>query len=247
VTTPAERPVGYLAPEAEAALRQTSTATLTTQLLRRGFRNTYLAGLLPLRPDLRLLGYAFTLRFVPMREDLDLGGETNNDTNIQRLAVEGVGPGDVLVIDARNDTGAATLGNILVTRMLQRGATGVVSDGALRDTSAFSAIELPAYCRATHQSQSSVRHHPADLNVPIGCAGVLVMPGDVVVGDADGVVVIPQAVANEVALAALEQDRREEFVLEKIAAGASLRGTYPPNAETQAEYEAWRRSSRRLE
>jgi regulator of RNase E activity RraA len=239
-----ERPAGYLSDAALVALRRASTATLTTQLLRRGFRNTYLAGLSAIRPELRMVGYAFTLRYVPMREDLDLV-EIDNRTSAQRLAVEAVGPGDVLVIDARNDTGAATLGNILATRIQRRGAAGIVTDGALRDTSAFRAIDLPTYCRATHQTQSTARHHPVDMNVPIGCAGVLVMPGDVVVGDADGVVVIPAAVAEEVALAALEQDEREAFVLENIEGGAGIVGVYPPDATTLAEYEAWRRTRER--
>lgn len=235
-----ERPTGYLSAAAEAALRQVSTATLTTQLLKRGFRNTFLAGLVPVRPDLRLVGYAFTLRYIPMREDLDLSGDFDNWTNQQRIAVETVGPGDVLVIDARNETVSGTLGNILATRVMVRGAAGIVSDGAFRDWPAFQAIDLPTYARAAHATASSARHHPADLNVPIGCAGVAVMPGDVVVGDAEGVVAIPRAVAEEVALAALEQERLEEFILAKVAAGASIRGVYPPDERTRAEYEAWR-------
>ena len=233
------RPTGYLSEAALEALRHASTATITTQLLKRGFRNTFLAGLTATQPDMRMVGYAFTLRYVPMREDLDLV-DIDNTTSAQRLAVEAVGPDDVLVIDARNDVGAATLGNILAERMLVRGAAGIVSDGALRDTSAFREIRLPTYIRATHQTQSTARHHPADMNIPIGCAGVLVMPGDVVVGDADGVVVIPQAVAEDVALASREQELREAFVLEKIRAGASILGVYPMDAKTLAEYEAKR-------
>lgn len=234
--THTDRPTGYLSAAAHEALRHASTATITTQLLKRGFRNTFLAGLTAIRPEMRMVGYAFTLRYVPMREDLDLI-EIDNTTSAQRLAVEAVGPGDVLIIDARNDVGAATLGNILAERIMMRGAAGIVSDGAMRDTSAFRDIGLPTYARATHQTQSTARHHPADMNVPIGCAGVLVMPGDVVVGDADGVVVIPAAVAEEVALGALEQERREEFVLQKIRAGSSILGVYPPDASTLAEYD----------
>lgn len=231
-----DRPTGYLSPAATNALQRASTATITTQLLKRGFRNTFLAGLTATRPDMRMVGYAFTLRYVPMREDLDLV-DIDNTTSAQRLAVEAVGPGDVLVIDARNDIGAATLGNILTERIMVRGAAGIVTDGAMRDTSAFGEIELPVYIRATHQTQSTARHHPADMNVPIGCTGVLVMPGDVVVGDADGVVVIPRAVAEEVALASHEQEQREEFILEKIRAGSSILGVYPPDENTLVEYE----------
>jgi len=236
MTSMTERPTGYLSPEAMDAYNRVSTATITTRLMKRGFRNTYLAGVMPVRPELRMLGYAFTLRYGPMREDLDLA-DYDNTTNVQRIAIESVGPGDVLVIDARNDVQAATIGNILATRMLMRGAAGIVSDGAFRDTSAFRAIDIPSYCRATHQTQSSARHHPIDLNTPIGCANVLVVPGDVVVGDADGVVIVPRAVAEEVALGALEQELKEDFVLKKIEAGSSITGVYPPGPETLAEFE----------
>ncbi|HUZ01416.1 MAG TPA: hypothetical protein VMU89_13790 [Thermomicrobiaceae bacterium] len=236
-----DRPTGYLSDAARAALRQASTATLTSQLIKRGFRNTFLGGLTALRPDLHMVGYAFTLRWVPMREDLDSGGTVDNRTNVQRLAVEAVGREDVLVMDASGDLMAGTLGNILASRVLARGATGVVTDGALRDVTGFREIEIPSYARGGHGANSSNRYHPADMNVPIGCAGVLVMPGDVMVGDADGVVAIPRAVAEEVALAALEQDELEAFVLEKIQGGSSLLGVYPPDAGTRAEFEAWRR------
>lgn len=237
-----ERPSGYLSKDAEAALRQASTATLTSQLLKRGFRNTFIGGLWPLRPDLRMVGYAFTLRYAPMREDLDLEVDFDNWTNVQRLAVEEVGPGDVLVIDTRNDVGSGSLGNILATRIKMRGGAGVVTDGAFRDAEAFKRIDLPTYTRGVHAATSSTRHHPVDMNVPIGCGHVLVMPGDVVVGDAEGVVVIPRAVAEDVALAALEQERMEAFVLTRIEAGESIRGVYPPDDTTRAEYQKWRES-----
>jgi len=230
-----DRPTCYLSAQAEDALRRVSTATLTSQMLKRGYRTTFMAGVAPVRPDLRMVGYAFTLRYVPMREDLDLG-PTDNRASIQRIAVESVGPGDVLVIDARGDVEAGVLGDILSTRMQVRGAVGLVTDGALRDVPAFRAMEFPTYCRTAHASQSAVRHHPADLNVPVGCGGVLVMPGDVVVGDAEGVVVLPRAIAEEIALAALEQEEIEAFVLEKIRAGASIHGIYPPDEATRVEF-----------
>lgn len=235
-----DRPTGYLSVKAEAALKQVSTATLTSQLLKRGFRNTFLAGVEPLLPDLRMVGYAFTLRFVPMREDLDHSGPVDNLTSAQRIAIESVGPGDVLVMDARGDLNSGTIGDILTTRMKLRGAVGVVTDGALRDRRGMQQTGLPSYARATHGAASPTRHHPADINRPIGCAGVLVVPGDVVVGDADGVVIIPQAVAEEVALAALEQEEIEAFVLTKIEGGASIIGVYPPNDQTRAEFQAAR-------
>lgn len=221
-------------------LHTVSTATLTSQLIKRGFHNTFMAGLYPLRPDLRLVGYAFTLRYVPAREDM-VDTLYDNTKNIQRLAVEAVGEDDVLVIDARGDVRAATLGNILATRLKARGAAGLVTDGALRDTPGFKEIDLPAYIRAPHATTSFEVHHPVDINVPIGCGGVLVMPGDVIVGDGEGVVAIPAQVAEEVARDAYEQERLEEFIQEKIRQGASILGVYPPNDETRAEFALWRR------
>jgi regulator of RNase E activity RraA len=234
------RPSGYLSETAIKALHEVSTATLTSQLLKRGLRNSFLGGLTPLRPDIRMVGYAFTLRYAPMREDLDLEVDYDNLTNVQRLAVEAVGAEDVLVIDARNEIHSASLGNILATRIKMRGGTGIVTDGALRDANAFRNIEIATYTRGVHATTSSTRHHPVDMNVPIGCANVLVMPGDVMVGDADGVVSIPRTVAEEVARAAVEQERLEAFVLGKIQGGASIIGVYPPDDKTRAEYERQR-------
>lgn len=242
-----DRPHGYLSAAALDALRRASTATLSTQLVKRGFRNTFMAGLTPLRPDLRLVGYAYTLRYVPMREDLDIDRPVDNRTNPQRLAIEDVGPGDVLVIDARGDVRAATLGNILAERMLARGAAGIVTDGAFRDLPEFRQMGFPTYAKAAHAAVSWLAHHPVDRNVPIGCAGVLVMPGDVIVGDAEGVVAIPAHVAERVALDAAAQEELEEFLLEKVRAGASILSAYPPDAATRAEFERWKAQRSRAE
>lgn len=228
-----------LSAEAFTKLRTVSTATLTVQLQKRGFRNTFLQGLTPLRPDLRMVGYAFTLRYVPMREDL-LDRNYDNTKNVQRLAIESIGQDEVLVIDARGDVRAGTLGNILATRIMLRGAAGLVTDGAVRDSPAFRAIDLPTYIQAPHAAVSYSIHHPLEMNVPIGCAGVLILPGDVIVGDAEGVVAIPAQVAESVAQDAYEQERLEEFLEGKIAAGASILGIYPPNEETLREYGEWR-------
>lgn len=228
-----------LSPEAFNKLRAVSTATLTVQLQKRGFRNTFLQGPTPLRPDLRMVGYAFTLRYVPMREDL-LDRNYDNTKNVQRIAIETIGQDEVLVIDARGDVRAGTLGNILATRIMKRGAAGIVTDGAVRDSPAFRNMDLPTYIQAPHAAVSYSIHHPLEMNVPIGCAGVLIMPGDVIVGDAEGVVAIPAQVAESVAEDAYEQDRLEEFLEGKIAAGASILGVYPPNEETLAEYRAWK-------
>jgi len=228
-----------LTADAFAKLRTVSTATLTAQLQKRGFRNTFLAGLAPLRADLRLVGYAFTLRYVPAREDLT-DALYDNTKNIQRIAVESVNQDDVLVIDARGDVRAATLGNILATRLKARGAAGLVTDGALRDTPGYRELDFPSYVKAAHAATSFLIHQPVDINVPIGCAGVLIMPGDVMVGDGEGVVAIPAALAEEVAHDAYEQERLEEFIQQKVAGGASILGVYPPDEQTKAEYAAWR-------
>lgn len=228
-----------LSEQASEALRRASTATLSTQLLRRGFRNTFIRGLVPTRPDLRLAGYAFTLRYVPVREDVGVRDTPDNSTNVQRVAVESVGPEDVLVIDARGELGAAVLGDILATRIAARGASGIVTDGCFRDSPSFAGLDLPAYHRAPHAALSWLAHHAVDLNVPIGCGGVLVLPGDVVVGDAEGVVVIPAAHAEAVALDAAEQQLVEHFALERVRAGESIADLYPLAESRRAEFERW--------
>jgi regulator of RNase E activity RraA len=220
--------------------RRISTATLTSQLQKRGFANTFMQGVLPLRPELRLAGQAFTLRNIPAREDLEPPGETDNRTSKQRLAVESVGPGEVLVIDARGDARAATLGDILAARIMHRGAAGIVTDGAFRDTPSIRELDLATYAQGQSPYVSTRIHHPQDINVPIGCGGVAVLPGDLIVGDGEGVVVVPRAIAEEVVQAAFEQDEREKFIMSKVQAGASILGVYPPDADTLREYEAWK-------
>ena len=227
-----------LSAEAEAALRRVATATLTSQLQRRGIRNTFLTGLRPSRPDLRLLGYAATLRYVPLREDVAAADKA--PLNAQKQAVESVSPGDVLVIEARSEAGAGTMGDILATRAMRRGAAGIVTDGGLRDSPTFAALELPVYSRAPHGATLGLLHHPLDANLPVTCAGVLVMPGDVLVGDAEGVVVLPAALAEEVARDALEQEERETFALERVDAGESVRDLFPLAESRRAEFETWR-------
>lgn len=221
-------------------LRGVSTATLTSQLATRGLRRTFMTGVRPLRPQDRMVGVAFTLRYVPAREDLDSVVGFNNETNVQRLAIERVGPGEVLVIDARGDVSAATLGNILAARLRARGEAGIVTDGAFRDAAGIAAEPIPSYYRGAHAQRSTVAHHAADMQTVIGCGGVMVAPGDVLVGDEDGVVVIPRHLAAEVARAAAEQEDLETFILERVRAGAGIRGVYPPDDQTREEYERWR-------
>jgi regulator of RNase E activity RraA len=231
-----------VAPDVLDLARRISTATLTSQLQKRGFANTFMHGVLPLRPEMRLAGHAFTLRNIPAREDLEPPGETDNRTSKQRLAVESVGPDEVLVIDARGDARAATLGDILAARIMQRGAAGIVTDGAFRDTPSIRELDLATYAQGQSPYVSTRIHHPQDINVPIGCGGVAVLPGDLIVGDGEGVVAIPRAIAEEVVRAAYDQDEREKFIMAKIQAGSSILGVYPPNEQTLREYEVWKRS-----
>lgn len=220
-------------------LSQVAVATISSQLTRRGFRSTFIAGLRPTRPDLRLCGYAFTLRWVPAREDLPRPAP--GPLNLQRVAVETVGPGDVLVMDAHGELGAATLGDILATRMAVRGAAGVVTDGCLRDTPAFAEIDMPVYYRAPHVEVAGSLHYPAELNVPISCGNVLVMPGDIIVGDAEGVIVVPAGIAEEVARDAYEQELAETFAAERVRAGEPTLELFPLAEARRPEYERWRR------
>jgi len=224
-------------------LREVSTATLCTQLFKRGFRNVYMQGVARLTKPSggNLVGPAFTLRNIPSREDLDQLSAFENPEHPQRKAIESAPPGYVLVLDCRGETRAASGGQILTTRLQQRGAAGLVSDGPIRDSGAISKMDFPVFCAGGSAPLNLIRHHAVDLNVPIGCGGVAVYPGDVIVGDDEGVVVIPQNLADEVAADGAEQEKLEVFVLERIQGGAKLPGTYPPNAETRAAYAEWRK------
>jgi regulator of RNase E activity RraA len=216
-----------------------STATLATVLAKHDLWNTFITGAKPLAPQLRMVGQAFTLRYIPAREDLDHNLVFDNTRDPQRLAIESVGPRDVLVIDARGDERAGTMGNILATRMVARGAVGIVTDGCFRDSPSIAAMNIASYARSPHANTNKTIHHPIDVQLPIGCGGVAVFPGDILVGDDEGVIVIPRHLAAEVARAAALQEHREDFILAKVAAGAPLVGTYPPDEATQAEYEEY--------
>jgi regulator of RNase E activity RraA len=230
-----------LKPDTLDLLRQASTATVTTQLFQRGLRNMFLNGLSPLNPACaRFVGEAFTLRNIPMREDLDTLDIFKNPETPQRKAVETIGPGQVLVQDCRGDTRAASGGNILATRMRMRGVAGIVSDGAMRDSPDIAQQSIPVFVKGRSATLNLAVHHAVDMNVPIACAGVPVFPGDIIMGDEEGVVVIPRHLADEIARPAAEQEDLEKFILEKIEGGAALPGTYPPNDETRAEYERWK-------
>ena len=220
-------------------LLSVSTATLTTQLFKRGFRNVFIHGLRPLNPAQdRLCGPAFTLRYIPAREDLDHIGVFEDRSHPQRVAIEQCPAGAVLMIDSRGDSLAASAGGILITRLMVRGAAGIVTDGGLRDTPEIARIDFPSFCRAASAPTNLIRHHAVGINEPIGCGGVAVYPGDIAVGDGDGVVIIPAHLADEVAEASYQQERFEEFVTEKVREGRSIFGLYPPDEATRAEYEA---------
>ena len=232
-----------LSEETRERLRHVSTATLTTQLFKRGLRNTFVQGVRRLTPGAPpMVGPAFTLRYIPAREDLDHMGVFEDYDHPQRKAIETCPPGFVLVMDCRKETRVASAGDILVTRLMVRGCAGIVTDGGLRDSPEIARMDFPVYCAGPSAPTNLILHHALDLNNPIGCGDVPVYPGDVMVGDGEGAVVIPRHLADEVAADAFEQEKLETFILEEVRGGRSIRGVYPPNAETRARYEAWRKA-----
>jgi len=228
-----------------ARLAGASTASIATLLHKRGFRNQYVQDVRPLaRPGRVMVGPAFTLRYIPAREDLDVVEAFRDPRHPQRLAIETVPPGAVLVMDCRRDASAASAGSILLTRLAVRGCAGVVTDAGVRDAETIAALDLPCFCAGPSAPTNLARHHAVDIDVPIGCGGAPVYPGDVVVGDADGVIVIPAHLADEIAVEAEEMEAFEAFVLEEVRAGRPVIGTYPPNEDTRARYENQRRAAR---
>ena len=232
--------------ESRKKLAGVSTATVTTVLFKRGLRNTFIGGVKLINPAApQLVGPVYTLRYIPSREDLDHAGVFEDRMHPQRRAIEECPPGAVLVIDSRGDATAASAGGILVTRLWKRGAGGVVTDGGFRDTPDIAALPFAAYHARPSAPTNIIKHHAVDVDVPIGCGGVPVYPGDVAIGDGEGVVIIPAAIADSVADEAFEQTTFEDFVSEKITAGSSIFGIYPPNDATRAEFAAWRAANRR--
>jgi 5-oxopent-3-ene-1,2,5-tricarboxylate decarboxylase / 2-hydroxyhepta-2,4-diene-1,7-dioate isomerase len=226
-----------------AALSQVNTASLTATLRRLGVDHAFLTGLRPARPELRMVGVARTLRYVALREDVFAA--RGSGMNEQKRVVDTIEPGEVLVIEARGELGAGTIGDILALRVRQRGGAGVVTDGAARDTPAIAGLGLPVYYAAPHGSVLGHRHVPMDSGLPVTCAGVLVLPGDVMVGDAEGVVVVPAQLADEVAAAAAEPELEEQYIAARVADGLSLDGLYPLGPGHRAGFEAWRRDQGR--
>jgi regulator of RNase E activity RraA len=233
--------VAGLSDETRRLLALTSTATLTTQLFKRGLRNTFIQGVRRLTPiHTTMVGEAFTLRMIPAREDLDHPGMFAERSHPQRRAIEECPAGAVLAIDCRKDTRGGCLGDILIARLLERGVAGVVTDGALRDTPQIEALAIPVYAGGAAAPASLGIHHAVDLNQPIACGDVAVFPGDVLVGDGEGVVVIPRHLADEVARDGAEQEQLESWILKEVKAGREIFGLYPPDDEARARYQAWR-------
>jgi regulator of RNase E activity RraA len=224
-----------------ATLKQVSTATLTMQLLKRGLRQVWMYGPKPLADGQdRIAGPAFTLRFIPGREDLS-GPDVLKRTDLaQRRAIEECPPGHILVVDALGRADGAAVGDILATRLRVRGVAGLVSDACVRDADGVIASQLPVWCPGAAAPASVASLSDGDLNVPIGCGGVAVIPGDWIVADNDGVVVIPAALVQEVAEGGLEQELHEQFILQQVKDGAKIPGTYPPNEENLAKYQEWK-------
>ncbi|WP_425953403.1 fumarylacetoacetate hydrolase family protein [Xylanimonas sp. McL0601] len=236
---PAEPAPFVLDAELAGKLRRAPVAGLSAQLRKRGLNNVILEGVRPATPGTKLVGRAKTLRFVPNREDLftSHGG----GYNAQKRAFDSVAPGEVIVIEARGERGSATLGDVLALRAHVRGAAGVVTDGGVRDFEAVAATGLPVFSAGSHPAVLGRRHVPWDVDVAVACGGATVLPGDVIVGDADGVVVIPPHLAAEVADATLAQEDEDAWVAEQVAAGHPVEGLFPPNAHWRAEYERSRR------
>jgi regulator of RNase E activity RraA len=234
-------------PKTRETLKTVSTATLCTALYKRGLKNQFIQDVRPLNPNgASMVGEAFTLRYIPAREDLNPITVFQNRDHPQRVAVEQCPPGAVLMIDSRKDARAASAGSILVTRLMVRGVAGVVTDGGFRDSPEIAALEIPAYHNRPSAPTNLTLHQALDINVPIGCGDVPVWPGDVVVGDREGVIVIPAAIADEVAAEAVEMTAFEDFVTEEVLKGRSIIGLYPATDEqTRVDFAAWRVGSGR--
>ena len=231
-----------LTPDTLALLTKASTATVATLLFKRGYHNAYVQGALPLNADTgTMVGPAYTLRYIPTRPDTDPLDAFREPNHPQRVAVEECPQGAVLVMDCRQDATAASAGSILLTRCQMRGVAGVVSDGGIRDARGAAALDMPVFAIKPAAPTNLTKHHAVDIGLPIACGGVAVYPGDIVMGDADGVMIIPRHLADEIAVETVEMELFEAFVLEEVNAGASIRGLYPPtDPATLTRFTAWK-------
>jgi regulator of RNase E activity RraA len=234
-------------PITKQRLMGVSTATLCTALFKRGLHRQFIQDVRPLNPGLpNMVGEAYTLRYMPAREDLNTIEVFKNREHPQRKAVEECPPGAVFVIDSRKDARAASAGGILVTRLMKRGVAGIVTDGGFRDSPDIAKMPFPVYHQRPAAPTNLTVHQAIDINVPIGCGDAPVFPGDVVVGDAEGVVVIPAHLADEVAAEAVEMTVFEDFVQQKVMEGRSILGLYPPTDEqSRVDFAAWRQAAGR--
>ncbi|MGD0375201.1 MAG: fumarylacetoacetate hydrolase family protein [Streptosporangiaceae bacterium] len=226
-----------LTPRLRDKLASVSTATLSAQLRKRGFDEMSIDGLRSTRPGTKVVGLARTLRFIAFRDDLFAA--RGGGYNAQKRAFDSLRPGDVLVIEARGERGTGTVGDILALRAQTLGAVAIVTDGGVRDYATVADLGIPTYSQGPHPAVLGRRHVPWDVDVTISCGGAAVQPGDVIVGDADGLVVIPPVLAAELADAAAEQEREEAFIAEQVAAGQPVDGLYPLNATWREKYEQW--------
>ena len=230
-----------------AQLAKVSTATLATALFKRGLRGQFLQDVRPVAPGKpNMVGPAFTLRYMPAREDLNPISVFQDRGHPQRVAVEECPPGAVLVIDSRKDARAASAGGILVSRLMKRGVAGVVTDGGFRDSPDIARLDFPAYHQRPSAPTNLTLHQAIDINVPIGCGDAPVFPGDIVVGDGDGVIVIPAHLADDIAGEATEMTAFEDFVQERVMDGRSIIGLYPPtDPSTTDDFAVWRKAAGR--
>lgn len=221
-------------------LEKVGTANIANALYKRGFRNVYLLGLAPLSAGQKqLVGPAYTLRFIPAREDLDSMANYARNDNPHRVAIEECPEGAVLVIDTGNCTRAAAMGDMMALRLKYRGISGVVTDGGYRDAPAILATGLPCFQRRSAPPATPIALHPIELNGPVGCAGVAVYPGDVIVGDGEGVVCIPRHLAEEIASEALDAVEYEAFAALHIQRGRPIYGLFPATESSLSEYRQW--------
>jgi regulator of RNase E activity RraA len=233
--------------ETREKLKTVSTATLATALFKRGLRNQMIQDVRPLNPgSASMVGEAYTLRYMPAREDLNPISVFQDRGHPQRKAVEECPEGAVLVIDSRKDARAASAGSILVSRLMKRGVAGIVTDGGFRDSAEIAKLAIPAFHNRPSAPTNLTLHQAIDINVPVGCGDAPVFPGDVVVGDEDGVIVIPAHLADEIADEAVEMTAFEDFVTEQVMEGRSILGLYPVTEEqTRTDFVAWRKANNR--
>ncbi len=236
-----------ISPETVSKLRSVSTATLATALFKRGLRSQMIQAVSPLGVlKENMVGFAFTLRYIPAREDLNQISVFTDAGHPQRKAIEECPPGAVLVIDSRGDARAASAGSILARRLMVRGCAGIVTDGGFRDSSEIASLGIPAFHRRPSAPTNLTLHQAIDINVAIGCGDAPVFPGDALVGDADGVIVIPASIADEIADEAVAMTVYEDFVAHMVAKGESIVGLYPLTEARNARlFEAWRMEMKR--